>query len=51
MYRPVIRNFADSKPFPFFFFPFSMESVIAQLVRQEVWEEFLAHRLMKGRFT
>ena len=22
-----------------------------QLVRQETWEEFLAYRLMKGRFT
>lgn len=28
-----------------------MESIIDQLSRQEVWEEFLAHRLMKGRFT
>ena len=28
-----------------------MESVIQLLSRQEIWEEFLAHRLMKGRFT
>ena len=49
-YRPVNRNFADSKPFPFFLFSF-MEGIIAQLARQEVWEEFLSHRLLKGRFT
>ena len=49
-YRPVNRNFADSKPFPFFLFS-SMEGIIAQLARQEVWEEFLSHRLLKGRFT
>ena len=45
----MIRNFADSKQFPFFFF--MMESILTQLVRQETWEEFLAYRLMKGRFT
>jgi len=28
-----------------------MDSLLDQLSRQEVWEEFLAHRLMKGRFT
>ena len=28
-----------------------MEGIIAQLARQEVWEEFLSHRLLKGRFT
>ena len=28
-----------------------MESILNQLVRQETWEEFLAYRLMKGRFT
>lgn len=28
-----------------------MRSVISQLDDQAVWEEFLAHRLMKGRFT
>ncbi|MBO4785560.1 MAG: hypothetical protein J5510_00645, partial [Prevotella sp.] len=27
------------------------QSILAQLTRQEVWEEFLAYRLMKGRFT
>ncbi len=28
-----------------------MQSIISQLDNQTVWEEFLAHRLMKGRFT
>ena len=28
-----------------------MESIIAQLARQEAWEEFLAYRLRKGRFN
>ena len=42
-------NFADSKSFPFFFFP--MDSIINQLTRQEAWEAFLAYRLMKGRFN
>lgn len=28
-----------------------MESIITQLTRQEAWEEFLAYRLMKGRFN
>ena len=28
-----------------------MESIIDQLDREAVWEEFLSHRLMKGRFT
>ena len=28
-----------------------MESIINQLVCQETWEEFLAYRLMKGRFN
>ena len=28
-----------------------MESILNQLTRQETWEEFLAYRLMKGRFT
>lgn len=28
-----------------------MESILSQLTRQETWEEFLAYRLMKGRFT
>ena len=27
------------------------ESILTQLVRQDTWEEFLAYRLMKGRFT
>ena len=49
-YPLVISNFADSKSFPFFLF-FNMESIIAQLLRQEAWEQFLAYRLMKGRFT
>ncbi len=28
-----------------------MESIIKQLTRQDIWEEFLAYRLLKGRFT
>ena len=28
-----------------------MEGILTQLEYQAVWEEFLAHRLMKGRFT
>lgn len=28
-----------------------MESIIKQLIRQDIWEEFLAYRLLKGRFT
>ncbi|MCR5043254.1 MAG: hypothetical protein K6A93_03845 [Bacteroidaceae bacterium] len=28
-----------------------MESILTQLTRQDVWEEFLAYRLLKGRFT
>ena len=28
-----------------------MEGILGQLACQAVWEEFLAHRLMKGRFT
>ena len=28
-----------------------MESIIKQLTQQDIWEEFLAYRLMKGRFT
>jgi hypothetical protein len=28
-----------------------MESILTQLTRQETWEEFLAYRLMKGRFN
>lgn len=28
-----------------------MESILTQLTRQDVWEEFLAYRLMKGRFS
>jgi len=28
-----------------------MDSILAQLTRQETWEEFLAYRLMKGRFN
>ena len=28
-----------------------MESIISQLTQQETWEEFLAYRLMKGRFN
>ena len=28
-----------------------MQSIISQLDDQAVWEDFLAHRLMKGRFT
>ena len=28
-----------------------MESILTQLTRQEVWEEFIAYRLVKGRYT
>ena len=28
-----------------------MESIITQLSRQDVWDEFIAYRLLKGRFT
>ena len=28
-----------------------MKSILTQLTRQDVWEEFLAYRLLKGRFT
>ena len=28
-----------------------MESILTQLTRQDTWEEFLAYRLMKGRFN
>ena len=28
-----------------------MESILQSLVRQENWEQFLAHRLLKGRYT
>ena len=28
-----------------------MTSIITQLTRQDVWEEFLAYRLLKGRFN
>ena len=28
-----------------------MESIITQLTRQDVWEEFIAYRLLKGRLT
>ena len=28
-----------------------MESILTQLTRQETWEEFLAYRLLKGRFN
>ena len=28
-----------------------MESILTQLTKQEVWEEFIAYRLMKGRYT
>ncbi len=28
-----------------------MDSIITQLTRQKAWEEFLAYRLLKGRFT
>ena len=45
----MIRNFADSKSSPFSFF--IMESLITQLSRQDVWDEYIAYRLLKGRFT
>ena len=38
------------KILPLFLF-FIMESIISQLIQQETWEEFLAYRLMKGRFN
>ena len=50
VYRLVNRNFADSNSFPFFLFSF-MESIIDLLSQQVVWEEFLARRLLQGRFT
>ena len=28
-----------------------MDSILTQLTRQDVWEDFLAYRLLKGRFT
>ena len=28
-----------------------MESIVDLLLQQAVWEEFLAHRLLQGRFT
>ena len=48
-YPLVIRNFADSKSSPFSFK--IMESLITQLSRQDVWDEYIAYRLLKGRFT
>ncbi len=48
-YPLVIRNFADSKSSPFSFF--IMESLITQLSQQDVWDEYIAYRLLKGRFT
>ena len=49
-YGLVIGNFADSKSIPFFFLS-HMESIMRLIGRQEVWEDFLAYRLRKGRFT
>ena len=49
MYPLVIRNFADSKSFPFFFF--AMDSIITTLGSEAAWEEFLAYRLRKGRLS
>ena len=28
-----------------------MESIMGQIMSQGVWDDFLAHRLRKGRFT
>ena len=44
------RQFCRFKINPLFLF-FIMESILTQLTRQETWEEFLAYRLLKGRFT
>ena len=43
-------QFCGFKTIPLFLF-FMMESILTQLTRQDIWEEFLAYRLMKGRFT
>ena len=43
-------QFCGFKTVPLFLF-FMMESILTQLTRQDIWEEFLAYRLMKGRFT
>ena len=43
-------QFCGFKTVPLFLF-FMMESILIQLTRQDIWEEFLAYRLMKGRFT
>lgn len=43
-------QFCEFKIIPLFSF-FIMESILAQLTRQETWEEFLSYRLLKGRFT
>ena len=43
-------QFCGFKTIPLFLF-FMMESILTQLTRQDTWEEFLAYRLMKGRFT
>lgn len=47
--RFAIMRIQNSSPFSLFLF--AMESIIAQLTQQEVWEEFLAYRLRKGRFN
>ena len=43
-------QFCGFKTIPLFLF-FMMESILTQLTPQDTWEEFLAYRLMKGRFT
>lgn len=52
MYHLVIREFREFKtPPPFSFFCDSMDSIITKLTSQQVWEEFLAYRLKKGKFN
>lgn len=43
-------QFCGFKTIPLFLY-FMMESILTQLTRQNTWEEFLAYRLLKGRFT
>ena len=56
-YPLVISNFADSKTVPFSFFYKRQVtggkkiSIITQLGRPDVWDELIAYRLLKGRYT
>ena len=49
-YRLVIANFGNSNQFPFFFH-YDMEPILDLLSKRQTWEEFLAYRLLKGRFN